>query len=83
MKQQIESGIEKRRILDFFHRLAEVNSDDRVFTGKNWSVTLSDAPVRMVGRLCIPGTIIVFEGPEDIVKVLVESFRMTHLSAGG
>jgi len=80
---QIESGIPMKHIQDFFLKEADTQSSNRVFNGNGWTVTLSDAPVRTMGRLCIPVTIITFEGPEAIVQKMVRDFRMAHLSAGG
>lgn len=84
-REKAYRGISKRLALDYLENLGGERTgerDDRV-EGDGWSATVSAETVRAAGSVELTEVTVVFEGDEEPLEPLIESFSQKAMRAGG
>jgi hypothetical protein len=76
-------GISQRLARHYLENLGgEIESDDRV-VADDWEATLSSETVGVGSTLTLTEVTVVFEGEEERLEPLIESFAQKAMRAGG
>lgn len=79
----IRRGVPRKEYLDYFLTLGEQAEPGR-FIGVNWEVVVGEEREgKILTTCCIVEAEIIFRGEEDVIKAMIDAFRLKFLRAGG
>jgi len=82
-KYEIISGIPYKYIIDYFCEITSKNDNQSIFYSMDWKVEVVPEENRVLRKIYIPATRVIFRGNQKACEKAIKDFRMKFLSAGG
>jgi hypothetical protein len=78
----IRRGVPRWEYIAYFKSLG-IEQAPGWFTGADWEVIVGEEKEVIIMHSCLPETEVIFRAEEEIVKAMVDVFRIKFMRAGG